>query len=79
MSTTMHTAVTTVAPDLNVWLRSTIFLLLELESIADALDTVERQHGRHALIDDARGRQGRARSAVLSQLAQLVTAADTIH
>ena len=59
-------------------LREQFAILREVESIGGALATIERQHGPHALIDDARRRQQQLHDDALRQLALLLDGG-TLH
>jgi hypothetical protein len=54
-------------------------LLVEIESIGEALAVVEQRYGPHAEIEALRQRQHRARGIVLAQLRACLWEPETVH
>jgi hypothetical protein len=62
------------------WLLDRLDVLLEVQSLEDALTLIERQHGSFAELEDARQRVQRVRGVVLEQLrGLLVVQTETVH
>jgi hypothetical protein len=62
------------------WLLDRLDVLLEVQSLEDALTLIERQHGSAAELEDARQRVQRVRGVVLEQLRGLLAVqTETVH